>query len=352
MGFRFSKRIRMAKGINLNLSKSGIGISAGVKGFRIGAGPRGVRATTTIPGTGISFSQQLVPAVPKRRAEFSRREANEASPVLAPPPGTSLSMNKQSTWFGRSAALTLLGFLWAPFWLVAACTYALSWWVNGPASARDFNKGRKLAARGNHQDAAVSLRAAIEKNPANLDARLALAMLLADDLGELAEAYLHSRALVEANPTNEATLAIAATLLCKLNRPGEIVQLLAWFPPSSGRVLIHIAEQMGEALMFGPMVTVLQKSPWLHDAMFGEKLQLLLARAFAAMKSWEPAIEVLKRGPVNAPSRTDYDAAEYRYWLGFCYLQTGDARKAKTYLSKVYAQDVDHRDVSSLLANL
>lgn len=59
MGFRFSKRIKLAKGINLNLSKSGIGISAGVKGARIGTGPKGTRATLSIPGTGISYSKGI-----------------------------------------------------------------------------------------------------------------------------------------------------------------------------------------------------------------------------------------------------------------------------------------------------
>ncbi len=54
MGLRFSKRIKIAKGINLNLSKSGIGMSVGVKGARFGVGPRGTRVTTSIPGTGIS----------------------------------------------------------------------------------------------------------------------------------------------------------------------------------------------------------------------------------------------------------------------------------------------------------
>lgn len=59
MGFRFGKSIKVCKGVRLNLSSSGVGISAGVKGARISAGPRGVRATASIPGTGISYSQSL-----------------------------------------------------------------------------------------------------------------------------------------------------------------------------------------------------------------------------------------------------------------------------------------------------
>lgn len=59
MGFRFSKRIKLAKGVNLNFSKSGIGISAGVKGARIGTGPKGTKATFSVPGTGISYSKNI-----------------------------------------------------------------------------------------------------------------------------------------------------------------------------------------------------------------------------------------------------------------------------------------------------
>jgi tetratricopeptide (TPR) repeat protein len=59
MGFRFGKSISLGKGIRLNISKGGLGISAGVKGFRVGVGPRGARLTTGIPGTGVSYSTQL-----------------------------------------------------------------------------------------------------------------------------------------------------------------------------------------------------------------------------------------------------------------------------------------------------
>lgn len=41
MGFYFRKNMKIGKLINLSFSKSGVGISAGVKGFRIGKGPKG-----------------------------------------------------------------------------------------------------------------------------------------------------------------------------------------------------------------------------------------------------------------------------------------------------------------------
>ena len=40
MGFYFRKSINLG-GLRFNLSKSGVGVSTGFKGFRIGSGPRG-----------------------------------------------------------------------------------------------------------------------------------------------------------------------------------------------------------------------------------------------------------------------------------------------------------------------
>lgn len=41
MGLSFRKSIRLGKGVRLNLSKKGIGVSGGVKGLRLSTGPRG-----------------------------------------------------------------------------------------------------------------------------------------------------------------------------------------------------------------------------------------------------------------------------------------------------------------------
>lgn len=66
MGFRLFRRIRIAPGLGINLSKSGISLSAGVRGARVTIGPRGVRRTVGIPGTGISYTSAGAKA-PRRR---------------------------------------------------------------------------------------------------------------------------------------------------------------------------------------------------------------------------------------------------------------------------------------------
>jgi len=50
---KFRKRIKIAPGVNVNLSKSGISGTFGVKGASVNVGKNGVYANTGIPGTGI-----------------------------------------------------------------------------------------------------------------------------------------------------------------------------------------------------------------------------------------------------------------------------------------------------------
>ena len=56
MGFRYRKSINLGGGFRINISKSGIGYSWGVKGYRVTKTAKGTtRRTASIPGTGISF---------------------------------------------------------------------------------------------------------------------------------------------------------------------------------------------------------------------------------------------------------------------------------------------------------
>lgn len=59
MGWNFRKSVNLGNGMRLNFSKSGVGISGGVKGLRVSTGPRGTRMTASIPGTGIYYTKTL-----------------------------------------------------------------------------------------------------------------------------------------------------------------------------------------------------------------------------------------------------------------------------------------------------
>ncbi|KGK42768.1 hypothetical protein LH51_04410 [Nitrincola sp. A-D6] len=72
MSFRFQRRIKIAPGLNLNISKSGVGVSAGIKGATVSAGKRGLYGNLGLPGTGLSYRSKL-------NKEESRRQPSPAA---------------------------------------------------------------------------------------------------------------------------------------------------------------------------------------------------------------------------------------------------------------------------------
>jgi len=88
MSFRFWRRIRLAPGVTLNLSKSGGSLSFGPRGAKVTVGRRGVRATAGLPGTGLFYTT----TVGGRRGKGRR---TTAAPVVATEDRLSLSFFKR-----------------------------------------------------------------------------------------------------------------------------------------------------------------------------------------------------------------------------------------------------------------
>jgi endonuclease YncB( thermonuclease family) len=59
MNWRFRRRVKIVPGCWLNLSKSGVSLSAGVTGATVNVGKRGVRGTASLHGTGLSVSETI-----------------------------------------------------------------------------------------------------------------------------------------------------------------------------------------------------------------------------------------------------------------------------------------------------
>jgi hypothetical protein len=56
MGFRFQRRINIAPGVRLNVSKPGVGVGLGRNGLRLGVDSRGRKYFSIgLPGTGLSY---------------------------------------------------------------------------------------------------------------------------------------------------------------------------------------------------------------------------------------------------------------------------------------------------------
>jgi hypothetical protein len=79
VSFRFRRTLSLLPGVRLNLGKTGASVSIGPKGAKLTVGSKGVRATASIPGTGMSFSQQIAGIRPKEPEETKQ-------PQLSLPP--------------------------------------------------------------------------------------------------------------------------------------------------------------------------------------------------------------------------------------------------------------------------
>jgi hypothetical protein len=81
VGFRFQRRIKILPGLAINISKSGVGFSAGGRGFHVGIDSKGRRYTSaSLPGTGISWRQYQ-----KTKAHHALPQ--HVAPRIAPPEG-------------------------------------------------------------------------------------------------------------------------------------------------------------------------------------------------------------------------------------------------------------------------
>jgi hypothetical protein len=59
MGFRLQKRIRLFKGVTLNLSKSGTSWTLGRRGASVNIKDGNATGNVGIPGTGLSYRERL-----------------------------------------------------------------------------------------------------------------------------------------------------------------------------------------------------------------------------------------------------------------------------------------------------
>jgi hypothetical protein len=70
MPVRIRKSFNLFPGVKVNMSKGGMSISVGRKGFHLNFSKRGVRQTVGLPGSGISESSYLF----KNKADEDKRE--------------------------------------------------------------------------------------------------------------------------------------------------------------------------------------------------------------------------------------------------------------------------------------
>jgi hypothetical protein len=116
MGLRFRKRIKIAPGVYINLSKSGISTTLGKSGASVNISKKGTRGAIGLPSTGLSYSSQL-----SKSATSRTRQPSDPANTSQPP------SDCNSTPIGQPAAPTqtqapslwlFLGVLLMPYFFV------------------------------------------------------------------------------------------------------------------------------------------------------------------------------------------------------------------------------------------
>lgn len=115
MGFRYRKSVKSGP-FRVNLSKSGVGYSVGVKGFRFTKkASGGTRTTTSIPGTGISYV--------KDSKKQSRNTAKQRSAGISNALNFSAGTISQKGKSSRGPIMTIL--IWLGVWFASLIVVAL-----------------------------------------------------------------------------------------------------------------------------------------------------------------------------------------------------------------------------------
>lgn len=308
MGLRFRKSIKLGP-VKLNLSKSGIGLSAGIRGAHVGVNSRGTYSSVGIPGTGIYA--------------MSYGSSGKSSAAVNVKPGTFVGIPSRSVqtktgsgllWIGL-LDLVLLSFQWVVGLLAIALTFA--WYFIHLKKQPSFQAKKQLSSAqaaykaGDYQKAAEGFETAYtffsgDKAIALLAASSYSQMKQYDKSAHFVEEYL---AVYPEDVEMQKALARWCNELDDKDKALKILQSLD----------VEQTKDSGTLLLMA-------------DILSGKGLD-------------DAAIEVLKRAPLTKRTLTP-DLVEVIYALGLLYDKTGDAKHARSSFERVYAYDAAFKDVA------
>jgi Flp pilus assembly protein TadD len=305
------------------VSRRGLGLNVGPRGTSVTVGPGGVHVNKSISGTGISFRQRIggpAPSVGAARAAPSSRGDQ--------PPGIGhLVSQLQPRRTGLRWAIGLIAWgalmsgtnpnhpVLLPMTVVGLLVLGYSLLFKKAAIA--YNKALKQLKARDYRGAVENLSKTVAWKEQDIEARFLLALVLSEALDDPAATLPHAEILARA-------------------KPGDV---------KIGALLVGCRFQLGQ---YDQVIATLQELRDWFDLTGGEALHILLGRAFFEKGQWDVAVEVLRKLPVTS-NRTDWLVVDAQYWLGYAHLKAGRKEDAKRWLTKVYAQNIDHRDVQALL---
>jgi tetratricopeptide (TPR) repeat protein len=353
-GFRLRRSVRIAPGVRLSVTKTGFGLSAGVRGARYSVHSGGRRTRTLgIPGTGLSYISSSGGGGASRQSN-ARRSAASVAPAYAS---------------GAAAAAMLPG----------AGLFASK-------AAKQYRDGLIAYLTGNRPRAADAFEASLADDPKNISAHL-LAGLSVDASTELPRVVRHLEALVtstESFPdrllvkflppsTSQLGLDVKITDLISARVPfdrGGATLLLAEAYQETGRLdeAIGLIQQLHEANPTDPAIRLSLADLLLADRDYEGVIEAaqavqnvddltaeiihLRAAALAALGHHTAAFDAYRDALAKTAKRDPHLLATVRYDRALAYEAAGQRAKARADLERLYAADPSFRDVRERLASL
>jgi tetratricopeptide (TPR) repeat protein len=339
MGFRFQRSIGLGKFLRLNISKSGIGFSAGIPGLRISTGPSGAYFSAGLPGTGLSYRKKLNSTPRASRDDAAVKAQSEAASAEdTPSPGFFASRDEKDLARGLEAYES-----------------------EQEKEALDHF----LAAAPNEPGAAI-LAATIlaEQGEGNEFKAIELLEEVVQSEGEfptpLMEKYLASTE-VEINITPRVTVAVpvdglAATLLLvelyqSARRTREAIALLEEVVELSNQpaLILSLCELYATREIWEGIIDRGQGIEPVDD--ITTEIAVYYGRAMQIKGLHDAAISVFSKALSKKKDRNPELLQEAAYWRAISYQEQGKNSQARKEFEKLYAENPNFRDVSQRLAD-
>lgn len=322
MGFSFRKSIKLSKGVKLNLSKSGAGLSYGVKGFRVSQGPKGTYLNAG--GSGLYYRTKLDKKSGHSKANTSSSsyyDSQNEEFIIENKENSlfQLYLKEEQSKLIKDVILFIIFFtlfiLTVPFLAYINLFYSIC------VMAYKYNSAEKKALKRILNEGLKFYR---ESN------------------SEKTIEYMNIVKEVAPNKKNYCN-----SVIFKLYKKIEEWQLALDYIENENIPVTkdELKELYQKLKMNEEIINLLQNEYSKEEKDARPSLYAELADIFIETGKPEVALEVLLSGPTSKRKMTD-ELCAFRYSLGICYEILGKSKDAKKQFDKVYAYNSNYKDVA------
>jgi tetratricopeptide (TPR) repeat protein len=351
---RFRKSIKIAPGVRMSVSKTGFGVSAGVRGARYSVHTSGRRTTTIgIPGTGLSH---ISSSYGGRSVSAGGRGGRAAAPTPAvvsgaqaasylPKAGFLASKAEKQYRVGLVAYLTgnLAEAATAMEWTLASEPKAISAHI---VAAISMEKDEDTARAIRHLEAAVESQDPFPDKlmqkflPAGM-AALSMSVKITDFMSATVPFNLTGAALLLAEGYQQTN---------RLDEAIGLVQQLHEADPTNEAIALSLVDLLFDDKDYEGVVGIAANAR--NDDDLGVALLYMRAAALTALGHITAAFDAFREALAKTAQRDPDLLATVRYDRALSYEMTGQKAKAKADYERLYAANPGYRDVRQRLAAL